>query len=193
MNNQEYNGKAVRTLSGEFKLNAQEINELHAAMGLVTETVELMDAVAKTRIDTVNVAEELGDILWYLSIFSRDKSIKFDENVVDTNRIGYNSFKDLFYEMSILTGSILDLYKKRAFYGREISQPELIASLNYLFTQVCMACEYIQMPIDRIRQINIEKLETRFPEKFTEAGANVRNLDNERKVLEKVNGNNNSQ
>lgn len=46
---------------------------MHAAMGLVTEAAELMDAVKKfmfygKKLDRTNLLEEAGDCAWYLSI-----------------------------------------------------------------------------------------------------------------------------
>lgn len=46
---------------------------LHAAMGMVTEAAELLDALKKhiyygKPLDEVNLREELGDILWYFAI-----------------------------------------------------------------------------------------------------------------------------
>ena len=46
---------------------------LHAMMGMQTETSEFTDAIKKSlfygkKLDTVNLKEELGDLLWYVSI-----------------------------------------------------------------------------------------------------------------------------
>lgn len=119
MNNATFTKKALRTESSVIR---QEINPriLHAAIGLVTESGELIDAIKKStfygrELDVVNVKEEAGDILWYLAIL-------FDELGTD--------------------------------FETEMSRV-------------------------------IEKLETRFPEKFTEDAVYNRDLEAERKVLEK--------
>ena len=46
---------------------------LHAMMGMQTETSEFTDAIKKSlfygkKLDIVNLKEELGDLLWYVSI-----------------------------------------------------------------------------------------------------------------------------
>lgn len=46
---------------------------LHAAIGLCTETGELQDALKKSifygkPLDRTNLAEELGDVMWYIAI-----------------------------------------------------------------------------------------------------------------------------
>lgn len=108
---------AIRTESPNYYPQNPRI--LHAAMGCVTESAELMDAIKKAsfygkNLDIINIQEEAGDILWYLAIL-------FDE-------LGTN------------------------------------------------------FEVEAARVIN--KLKTRFPEKFTEYLAENRNLKAERKQLE---------
>jgi len=60
------------------------IEQLHAVMGCATEAGELVDAYKKTvfygkPLDTVNVKEEIGDILWYLAILCREHGWSFEE------------------------------------------------------------------------------------------------------------------
>ena|SRR3989344_7410112 len=56
----------------------------HAIDGLVTEAGELMEAIKKVKfygakLDKVNLVEELGDIMWYLAIFSNELKVSFEE------------------------------------------------------------------------------------------------------------------
>jgi NTP pyrophosphatase (non-canonical NTP hydrolase) len=62
---------AIRTESAAYF--QQDPRVVHAAMGLVTESAELMDALKKAtfygrELDVTNIKEEAGDILWYLAI-----------------------------------------------------------------------------------------------------------------------------
>lgn len=57
---------------------------LHAAMGLCTESGELMDVLKKHRyygkpIDWVNVVEEIGDTAWYLALACRAAGTTLEE------------------------------------------------------------------------------------------------------------------
>lgn len=59
-----------------MSLTQEQAEILHAAMGLVTEAGEIMDAVKKHLIygkpfDWTNLNEELGDQYWYLAIAHR--------------------------------------------------------------------------------------------------------------------------
>lgn len=119
MNTQEFIKQAIRTESPNFFAPNQRI--LHAAIGCVTESGEMLDALKKSifygkPLDVVNVKEEAGDLLWYLAIL-------FDEIGTD-----------------------------------------------------------FETEMTRV----INKLQTRFPEKFTEDNAFSRDLGTERKVLESI-------
>ena len=57
---------------------------LHAAMGLCTESGELLEAVYKAKwsgeeFDVVNCKEELGDLFWYMAIIFRDLDLNLEE------------------------------------------------------------------------------------------------------------------
>ena len=58
-------------------------------MGLVTESGELMDAMKKHLIyreplDLINLAEEIGDQLWYMAIICRKLNLSMGD-IMDTN------------------------------------------------------------------------------------------------------------
>jgi NTP pyrophosphatase (non-canonical NTP hydrolase) len=96
------------------------VRVLHVAMGLSTESGELLDALKKhifygAPLDKVNLEEEMGDLFWYLAILA--------------DFLGFRSF----------------------------TRPQLR---------------------------NIAKLKKRYPNKFTEQEAQVRDLEAEREVLE---------
>lgn len=116
MTTEEYQIKTARTLA-QLKSNFE--NEMHMALGLVTEAGEFADVYKKAlaynkEIDYVNLKEEIGDALWYISNF----------------------------------------------------------------------CNMVGWTLSDVMELNIKKLETRYPEKFTDDLAVNRNLDAERNVLE---------
>lgn len=99
--------------------NFNSLEILHGAIGLATESGEVLDVMKKhiyynKPIDTVNVAEEVGDVLWYCALILRNLGMTFEQ----------------------------------------------------------------------VAQMNINKLEKRFPEKFTEEQAMQRDLFTERAQLE---------
>lgn len=72
----------IDVLSGDVAI-------LHATMGISTEAGELLDVMKKYLaygriIDRVNLAEECGDVLWYVAIILRELGLSF-EDVMDMN------------------------------------------------------------------------------------------------------------
>lgn len=117
MQDKQFIKDAIRTESPNFFQPNTRI--LHAAIGCVTESGELLDALKKQifygrELDVVNVKEEAGDILWYLAILFDELGTDFE---TESNRV-------------------------------------------------------------------INKLKTRFPDKFTEDTVYNRDLTTERKILE---------
>ena len=65
-------------------LNEEEMDLLHAAIGMVTESGEFIDELKKhiyynKPLDKVNLKEELGDLLWYVALAMRSLNISFEE------------------------------------------------------------------------------------------------------------------
>lgn len=79
INAQEFVANALVTESVDFASIVPRLSDprtirlLHAAMGIMTEGAELLDALKKfifygKPLDTVNLAEEVGDTFWYQAI-----------------------------------------------------------------------------------------------------------------------------
>jgi NTP pyrophosphatase (non-canonical NTP hydrolase) len=87
MSPNEYIQNVLRTEStkdpviSEFGVNSRI---LHACMGTTTEAGELVDACKKSMfygktLDKVNLAEEAGDVLWYIAILCDELGVTFEE------------------------------------------------------------------------------------------------------------------
>lgn len=79
-----YQQNALRTLSDKYHIGAINPDLMHAAIGLATESGELLDAIKKCvfygkPLDVVNVKEELGDLLWYLAVACHATGTTIDE------------------------------------------------------------------------------------------------------------------
>lgn len=91
MTNNEFIKLALRTESDPGRVfpnlttfSDNKIRLLHAAMGLATESGELLDAFKKhifygSELDVVNVKEELGDMLWYIAIACKAMDVQLEE------------------------------------------------------------------------------------------------------------------
>jgi len=86
METRQYQEEVKRSM---VSLGSKLGDELHMAMGLVTEAGEFLDVYKKMhayekKIDYVNLKEELGDILWYVANFCNVNKWTMEE-VMETN------------------------------------------------------------------------------------------------------------
>lgn len=92
MNTKDYTDGVLRTKSDHFDNDAVPADLLHAIMGVVTESGELMDVCkrafyygkGKDAVDLVNIKEEFGDVLWYVALGLHACGASFEE-VMETN------------------------------------------------------------------------------------------------------------
>jgi NTP pyrophosphatase (non-canonical NTP hydrolase) len=79
MNLNEYQELASRTqasalpMMNRILVDSKHVDLLHAALGLTSEAGEFCDALKKAfaygrELDRVNLAEELGDLMWYIGL-----------------------------------------------------------------------------------------------------------------------------
>jgi NTP pyrophosphatase (non-canonical NTP hydrolase) len=95
LNPTEYVKLATKTESNNFEAMNERLKDdglkrlLHAGIGLSTESGEFLDALKKhifygKDLDKVNLAEEMGDLFWYLAIVSDELGVKM-EDVMERN------------------------------------------------------------------------------------------------------------
>jgi NTP pyrophosphatase (non-canonical NTP hydrolase) len=96
MNTKEYQRLAMRTetnptksLDRVVKFSERSIRVLHACLGMSGEVGEISGAIEKwlmyqQTLDTINLREELGDLLWYMAQLCN--ALDFDlEDIMETN------------------------------------------------------------------------------------------------------------
>ena len=95
MNSANYINDAIKTESNDFTAMDTRLKDnglkrlLHAGIGLSTESGEFLDALKKhifygKELDRVNLAEELGDLFWYMAIVADELGVEF-ESVMERN------------------------------------------------------------------------------------------------------------
>jgi NTP pyrophosphatase (non-canonical NTP hydrolase) len=160
MNILEYQQLAKRT---NQDLESFRLNIWHMNYGIMTELGEMVDPIKKNLaygkdIDFVNVAEEMADCCWYVV----NKALFENEELE---------------EPSIIESSF-DFTMESLFRWHGFSNQSL---LNDLFT----FCNYMNIDFYKSLENNINKLKVRYPEKFTKENAINRDLEAERKELER--------
>jgi len=89
MRSVDYISDAIRTESRDWDAIVARFHDvgiirlLHGAMGLQTEVGEFMDALKKfifygKEVDEINLAEEVGDLFWYLAIICSELDLEFE-------------------------------------------------------------------------------------------------------------------
>lgn len=94
---------------------------------------------------------------------------------------------NLHYTLGMVTESaeIADVFKKNLAYGKPIDWVNLQEEIGDVMWYIANFCRRNGFDLEKILDTNIEKLRARYPEKFTEDNANIRDLDKERRILEK--------
>ncbi|UVN14232.1 hypothetical protein FBPa48_0023 [Pseudomonas phage vB_PaeP_FBPa48] len=171
MNYQEYIQLVKRTESipSIIGFGEDEVRFIHAAMGLNTEAIEYQFG---SSID--NSLEELGDIAWYSAILLdvlASKNITALE--IDSRSV------------LPLAGDILDLAKRRIFYGKAIDWEKANNLVKGILAWVETTARGLNWSLSEVFEANIKKLEKRYPSLcFDPVDAVNRNVKNELSHLE---------
>ena len=200
----QYTAGALRTESTLCPLAPEVENRglsnrlYHAILGLCTEMHEVYDAIElkdPNTWDNVNILEEFGDQFWYLAIAADELKITkqindFKVKSIDQETLCNPMSKYIFIKnLRQLQAGLLDTCKKVMFYGKQL---DLEVVKENIFTQYLMIRANIVLisqdedTIDSVMHINLAKLKQRYPEKFDGYKAEIRDLDAERKILEKI-------
>lgn len=81
---------------------------------------------------------------------------------------------------------LLDAYKKSFAYGKPLDKTNVAEEIFDCFWYLINLCRMLRINIEEGMENNIEKLRSRYPEKFTSENALNRDLEKERKILEKL-------
>lgn len=97
-----------------------------------------------------------------------------------------NTVQILHAIMGIVTeaGELQDAMKKWLIYGKPLDLVNLMEECGDLEWYTSLLMRVIDVDHSAVWQANIDKLQARYPDKFTEESALNRDLDKERKALE---------
>lgn len=83
-------------------------------------------------------------------------------------------------------GELMDIFKKHEFYGKPVDKKHLMEEAGDLMWYLAVLCRYGGFTLEDCAEANIRKLKKRYPDGFDTDKALNRNLDAERRELEKV-------
>lgn len=189
---EEYREQTKRTLPD---MGSVILNSVHMVLGMSSELTELITAIEKE--DRINVGEELTDIAWYVSNYCNIRNISLKSTPEASAIIKMKStvlplnparIDRKVLELTRGISELTDYDKKEFAYQREETstikakreyQIEFtIFNLNKLYPMFGLDAEVCM-------RNNIDKLRSRYPDKFDADKALNRNLDLERIELEK--------
>lgn len=152
------------------RINPSVARLLHGALGLADEAAEL--AVAK---GNNNLIEELGDLMWFVAIIADE--IKF---VPDYRSVGFGGAVAIHHAV----GTISSKVKAHVFYGRKLDDVAIASSLQTIVDFVNFVSGFAGVDMRVVTKGNIQKLQVRYPQAFTEDKANNRDTDAEAQAVE---------
>lgn len=183
---EDYMPQAARTAGAEHH------HLEHYVLGLGTEAGELLDAFKKHKVyskelDFANLIEEIGDLSWYAVNLYRLWDVEYTPlKVMETHDDIYRHSLSI-HHLSGLLVSDLEYYLSMDM-STHLSGEECEDEVEQFVQNLLFHCGEMLTLMDSNWQVcwtkNIQKLCTRYPEKFTEARALKRDLVAERKILE---------
>jgi hypothetical protein len=167
-------------------LGSEELNTRHMQMGVITEVGETLDVIKKfiaygKPLDIVNIGEEIADTIWYRANEAKMGGVAWAQSDLDIfcsqidAQILESGFKVTAETVDAFIVSILPYS-----YGNSEADNALkdVAILNVVAT-------FYGLDLFQLLTNNINKLQVRYPEKFTNEAALNRDLTAERTELEK--------
>ncbi len=182
---EEYLPLSEKTLSLQFNCNETEQKILHSVIGIMTELDEILDNYDNDKkLDKVNILEEVGDICWYLAILGREYDISFPQITVreknsDPFRLILSTIK--------MSAKLLDMLKKKIYYNKDINQEIFVSLSRTIMMNISDFTHCYDIQIEKSFQVNIDKLRSRYGDKFSSESAINRDLNKERDILEEKN------
>lgn len=184
MNLKLYQQETLRTFAfRKSELTTTMTDMLHCAIGVSTEAAELLEAYRKQ--DLVNISEEIADQMWYVSNLCNFTKINMHDSFVLTKKYLYEEPEYYLDKAIKLSGYLLDMFKKVIFYNKELDLVKLYILLYDITQNLYDICQVKGTTFNLALYNNISKLRIRFPDKFTDELAENRDLESERKELEK--------
>jgi NTP pyrophosphatase (non-canonical NTP hydrolase) len=172
----DYTLKAVRTAATPTSFcNERELNIVHFLLGIQTETNELVFECK----EKWQLKEELGDLFWYCALAAT--TLGFTLN--DLTIIPIET-EDPEEELQKISGTCTDMAKRIIFYRKEYEDHHIAALIGEILSLLEQLINLYDLEIEDVLECNINKLQARYPDKYTDHHALNRNLSKEKGQLQ---------
>lgn len=167
MNLKQYQIEATRTCAS---LGSKELDDAHMQAGIFTEFGEMVDVIKKhiaygKPLDWIGISEESADVCFYYVNWDRIEGIFYDD-----------SLESILEKNVVIDNEIINWIDTLVNY-QEYPGGELQLIYNFF--------KSFDLDFAKALDNNIAKLKQRFPDKFDTEKALNRDLDAERRILER--------
>ena len=176
----EYQQQAQRTCSD---LGSEAINLAHMVLGICSEDEEYSKACVQ--FDNIGMQEEIIDKFWYIANYCNIRGFLLDELFEDRSNFFQEDWEQDCSIYEVQLSKLQDYVKKYLAYGKEPNPEKEVNAIKGILFVLDNELDFNELNLEQGLQNNIDKLRVRFPDKFTTENALNRNLDEERKQLEK--------
>lgn len=181
----QYQKDALRTKSDAFFGANYSRNVLTNYLGFVSDYNEQLDHIKKGMFYGRNLGEHTPVLPKAASVETNDrKLIDLIHAIVGVNTEGGELAQRLLTVINRRNELPLFEENTTSILTKD-DTVNLFEELGDVLWYVAIAAEALDVTIDQIMTANINKLKKRFPEKFTQEKANVRDIEIEQKTLEK--------
>lgn len=176
----EYQKQAQRTCPS---LGSLQLDLSHMVLGIMSEQEELQQAYFYQ--DWVNIGEELADKMFYIANYCTFRNFDLQSLYDQREEVNFAEWEHSDSLEVVGLSQLQDQVKKFMAYGRELNSEIEERALQLILLGITCELDVASLNMENILQNNINKLRIRYPEKFTQEKALNRDLEAERKELEK--------
>jgi len=166
----------------EHDLSGVDISRLMCgAIGQAAETGELLEVLKSNDFSVERVINELGDVVFYVFVSAMAIGVELEpmvllddisERVILPGTIQHQQLINHTINLIINTSKYLDIVKKLIFQGKVLSD-KLYTKLSNLLLAICMdvseLAQHLGFDVEYVIDVNMQKLNKRYSEKFTVA------------------------
>lgn len=173
-----YIAAAIRT-APHLEQNSQSF--ILGGIGVAGEAIEAFEVIDQTLIDKKKLVKELGDVSWYVALTCHVHDIRFEHLLLSTKDIyekgltregwfGINQYESLLWhgkQLLYAAKQFSEYAKKAVFHNHGADTEQIQALLTGVMYRVQYVAALVDVPIEEVLNVNIEKLIARYPERFT--------------------------
>jgi len=169
----EYIKLALRT---EIKLKDNKERRLHAVLGLASEINEVLHSITKS-----NRIEEIGDVAWFTALLC--DSINYPESSMDQPISEHFTVDE--GNLTYIVSHLCDAVKREYIYGKVHDRCPYSIGCSDLLGWLRVYAALANTSLEAICDLNIEKLQLRYPTHFTNKASDLRDTEAEGAIFTK--------